>query len=79
MKKRKIFVKTPSRTKVVYKNRRPSKARCANCGIDLQGIKALIASKMKNTPKTQKNVSRRYGGKLCSKCSRKLIIEEFKK
>jgi large subunit ribosomal protein L34e len=73
------YVKTPGgRTKVHYKQAKPSKARCAECGKQLSGTARELPSKMKNMPKTKKRPTRPYGGYLCSSCMRKKIKKEAK-
>ena len=70
---RKIFVRTPSKTTVHYRERKPSKAICANCRKQLAGVPRVLHSKMRNLPKTAKRPERPYGGVLCSPCMRKRI------
>ncbi|MFH1839564.1 MAG: 50S ribosomal protein L34e [Nanoarchaeota archaeon] len=78
--KRKVFVKTPgNKLKVQYKQKKPKKLRCSECGQELHGIPNLIKARFKNLPKTKKRPQRPYGGVLCSKCSRKKIIEKVRK
>ncbi len=77
---RKIFVKTSSgKTKIHYKKRKHSKAKCANCGAVLHGVLRERPYKMKKIPKTKKRPQRPYGGTLCSKCMREKIVMEIKK
>ncbi len=74
------YVKIPGgRTVIHYKSKKSSKAKCADCGIVLKGIKNKLPAKMKNLPKINKKVSRPYGGNLCSKCMRRKIISEVRK
>jgi len=71
---RRIFKKiSGNKTTMHYKKRKPSKARCANCGAVLKGVLREIPTKMKNIPKTKKRPSRPFGGILCSKCTREKI------
>ncbi len=71
---RKIFVRTPgSRTVVQHRRRKPSKAKCRDCGKVLAGVPHGLASKIKNLPKTVKRPERPYGGVLCSKCTRVIM------
>lgn len=75
---RKIFRVTPGHKNVVHhEKRKPSKAKCANCGAILKGVPREKASKMQNMPKTQKRPERPFGGVLCSKCSRVKVKEEI--
>jgi len=74
---RRVFVKTPGgATKLHYRQRKPSKAKCADCGKALQGTPHKKASKSKNLPKSKKRPSRPYGGVLCSACMRKVMREK---
>lgn len=74
---RRIFVKTPGgRTTLHYKKRKPSKAKCGKCGTVLKGVARQRPYKMKNMPKTAKRPSRPYGGVLCSRCLRRLMISK---
>ena len=74
---RRVFVKTPGGvTKLHYRQRKPSKAKCAGCGKILQGTPHKKTSKQKNLPKTKKRPSRPYGGVLCSACMRKQMREK---
>ena len=73
---RRIFKKiTGNKVTVHYKKRKPSKARCANCGAVLKGVPRELPIKMKNLAKTKKRPSRPFGGMLCSKCAREKIKE----
>lgn len=75
---RKIFVKVPGgNTNVQYRKKKPAKAKCADCGAVLQGVARERPYKMQNMPKSQKRPTRPYGGKLCSKCTRKKIISSL--
>jgi large subunit ribosomal protein L34e len=78
-KKRRIRVRTPGgNTKIVYKHKKPSKAVCSNCGDVLKGVPHQRPVNIKKLSKTQKRPERAYGGVLCSKCSRKIIIEKVR-
>ena len=75
-----IFKKVPGgRTVVHYKAKKPSKAKCGDCGKVLAGVARERPAKMKNLPKTKKKPSRPFGGNLCSKCMRKKIISGVRK
>lgn len=64
------------RTALHYKERKPGKAKCGNCGSILQGVPRERSLKMHKMPKTEKRPERPYGGNLCSRCMRALIIEK---
>ncbi len=77
---RRVFRKTPGGKVVLhYKKRKPKLARCGSCGAVLKGVVKARPSKLKNMPKTKKRPERPYGGVLCSKCLRKLMIEKARK
>ena len=78
-KRRIVKTKTPSGVRTSHKKRNPKVKKCSECGKPLQGIPRLITSKFKNLSKSKKRPERAYGGVLCSKCSRKKIIEKFRK
>ena len=77
---RKIFVKTPGgRTVIHYRQRKPSKAICGSCKKQLAGVPRELPSKMANMPKTAKRPERKYGGTLCSACTRLLLKTEARR
>jgi large subunit ribosomal protein L34e len=73
---RRVFRRVPKKgSKLKFKKRKPSKAKCAGCGKTLSGVPRERPYKMKNMPKTAKRPQRPYGGVLCSACSRKEIVK----
>ncbi|HJO01984.1 MAG: 50S ribosomal protein L34e [Candidatus Woesearchaeota archaeon] len=64
------------RTALHYKKRKPGKAKCSNCETLLKSVPRERPLKMHKLPKTKKRPERPYGGNLCSKCMRSLIIEK---
>lgn len=71
---RKIFVRTPgAKNKLHYRLRKPSKAVCSSCHSKLLGVLHGRPIKFKKASKTSKRPERKYGGTLCSKCSRAKI------
>ncbi len=79
MKKRKVYVRTISKTRSMLKTRKPSGAKCAGCGVKLKGVPRMTKSKMRNMAKTVKRPSRPYGGVLCPKCLKIKIRKESRK
>jgi large subunit ribosomal protein L34e len=71
---RRVFVKTPTKVKIDYKKRKPSKKLCPSCGSVLKGAPITRTYKTK-IAKTKKRPERAFGGCLCSKCSRREIIK----
>lgn len=76
---RRVKVTTPGgTTKTAYKKRKPSRAKCAECSAALSGVPRELPSKMRNMPKSHKKPQRPYGGNLCTKCTRKKMLEKAK-
>lgn len=73
---RRLNIKTIGGSILHYKERKPGKAKCGNCGTILKGIVRERPSKMQKMPKTNKRPGRPYGGELCSRCMRAFIIEK---
>tara|TARA_Y100000310_G_scaffold342346_1_gene445239 strand:+ start:512 stop:775 length:264 start_codon:yes stop_codon:yes gene_type:complete len=76
---RRVKVKITKGVTTHYLKKKPSKARCGACGMELAGVPRERPYKMQNMPKTAKRPERPYGGVLCSACSRKKIIAEVRK
>lgn len=68
---RKISRKTTHGAKIVFLKRKKTGASCGVCGAQLAGIK-------RGGSKTQKSVSRMFGGSLCHKCSERVIKEAMR-
>lgn len=74
-KRRRVKVRIPGgKTKLVYKRRKPSAAKCAKCGAVLKGVPRALSAGINKLAKTQRRPERPYGGVLCSKCMRRKII-----
>ncbi|OYT42341.1 MAG: 50S ribosomal protein L34e [Candidatus Aenigmarchaeota archaeon ex4484_224] len=73
MAKRKVKVRVATRTVTRIVRKTPKIARCAICGRPLHGIPRNV----RKLSKSEKRVSRKYGGYLCSKCARELIKKEI--
>ncbi len=74
---RRVKIKTPGGKSVLrYKKRKPSKAKCANCGAKLAGVPRERDFKIQNMAKTQKRPSRAFGGNLCSRCTREYLKQK---
>ncbi len=70
--RKRVFVRTTSKTAVRYQEKRPSKPHCT-CGRILQGTARGTRVDMKRLSKTEKRPSRPYGGHLCSVCAKKAL------
>ena len=78
-KAKKIKKRTPTGRSVMRRGRRkPSHAKCANCGARLHGMPRLRPSKFKSLPKSKRRPNRPYGGNLCSSCMRELFKGKIK-
>ncbi len=75
---RRVKTRIPSGTVTHYVRRKPAKAQCGNCGIFLHGVARARPGKLQNMPKSQKRPSRPYGGVLCSRCSRRVIVDKIR-
>ena len=76
---RRLRLKTPGGRNILsFRKRKPSKAKCAECGKVLAGVPRARDHKIQNMAKTEKRPSRAYGGNLCSKCSRAILKEKAK-
>ena len=72
---RRVYVRTPSSKSVLhYRARKPSKAVCGTCGAVLKGVPRETPAKLSKIPKSGRSPERPFGGKLCSACSRKIIV-----
>jgi len=72
---RRVSRKTPGGNKTLqHRKRKPSKAKCAQCGKLLPGVPRERPYKMMRLSKTKKRPERPYGGNLCSACMRKTMV-----
>ncbi len=74
-----IYKKVTKGVKLVYKKRKPSQPHCANCDAILKGVPHERPYKMRTMNKSQKRPERMFGGVLCSKCSKREIINRNRK
>lgn len=72
--KRRVYVKTPGgKTKIHYRERKPSPAVCAVTGERLHGVPREVPSKVGKLPKSRRRPSRPFGGVLSGKAMRSLL------
>lgn len=72
---RRISKRTPGgRTTMHYVRRKPSRPVCGGCAALLQGVPPLTKAQAHATSRSSKRPERPYGGVLCSKCSRRIIL-----
>ncbi|KAI7834591.1 60S ribosomal protein L34-B [Kickxella alabastrina] len=70
--------KTPGGNLRLLHVKKPAKGpRCGDCGVTLAGIPALRPREYARLNKSQKTVSRAYGGSRCSTCVRTRIVRAF--
>lgn len=78
--RRRVKVKTPSgEVKIHYRERKPAKVKCGVCGDVLKGVPNKRPRDLSKLSKSKKRPERPYGGVLCSKCTRKKLLEGLKK
>jgi large subunit ribosomal protein L34e len=74
-----IKIVTPGHRHIVhYKKRKPAKAKCGKCGALLKGVPRERPYKMQNMAKTRKRPERPYGGVLCTRCMREMIVNKVR-
>ncbi|KAJ1736618.1 60S ribosomal protein L34B [Coemansia sp. BCRC 34490] len=70
--------KTPGGNLRYLHVKKPAKGpRCGDCGSSLAGLPALRPREYSRLSKTQKNVTRAYGGSRCGSCVRTRIVRAF--
>ena len=74
---RRIHVRLPGGSTVLRHERRaPGKAQCGMCGEVLKGVARGLPYQIGKLAKTERRPERPYGGNLCSKCMRKVMVEK---
>jgi large subunit ribosomal protein L34e len=67
--KKRVYKTLPGGRKTIhYKSEVISSSRCSLCGRQIGGIPQGSLSKIRKLTRTEKRISRPYGGKLCYKC-----------
>ncbi|KAM0677444.1 hypothetical protein BDAP_001945 [Binucleata daphniae] len=73
-----VVKETPSGKKVTVIKKKMGKATsCGLCKKTLQGIAAKRPAAYARLKKSQRKVSRSYGGNLCSKCCQERLLTAF--
>ena len=76
---RKVYRKVSGgRVSIHYKKRKPSTAKCGNCGTMLKGVPRELPFRMRSMAKTKTRPERPFGGVLCSRCTRQTIIDKVR-
>lgn len=71
-------VKTPGgKLTYLYTKKRAAVAKCGDCGLALRGIPSLRPRAMAKLSKTERSISRAYGGSRCHGCVRSRILRAF--
>ena len=74
---RRIQTKVPGGNTILhYAKRKPSHAKCGKCNAVLKGVPREVPSKLNKLPRSKRSPERPYGGNLCSKCTRTLMINK---
>jgi large subunit ribosomal protein L34e len=77
---RRVHKRLPGgKTALHYSKRKPSVPKCAICKNPLKGMPRERPYKMQKLGISNKHVSRKFGGNLCSSCSKNIIIQEARK
>ncbi|HLC75012.1 MAG TPA: 50S ribosomal protein L34e [Candidatus Nanoarchaeia archaeon] len=76
---RRVYVKTPSKTVIHYRKRKPAKPQCGSCGEVLKGVARGLKAQVHKLSKTQRRPERPYGGVLCTRCMRRYFTEKARK
>jgi large subunit ribosomal protein L34e len=76
---RKVFTSVTKGNRMSFRPGNHSKKLCGHCGSLLSGIKRIRAIRLGKTFKSKKRVNRKFGGSLCSLCSREKIVESTRK
>lgn len=63
---------------VIYRRRKPSRAKCALCGAILGGVPAKRPAKMRRIPKVSRRPERQYGGRICPNCLKNSLVNVSK-
>ncbi|KAK5080644.1 60S ribosomal protein L34B [Exophiala xenobiotica] len=72
------IIKTPGgELRYLHTKKRGTAPKCGDCGTKLPGIPALRPRQYATISKTQKSVSRAYGGSRCASCVRDRIVRAF--
>ncbi|MHC1604853.1 MAG: 50S ribosomal protein L34e [Candidatus Methanofastidiosia archaeon] len=73
------FTRVPGGKSVIhYERGKTSPHKCGNCGALLSGIPRGTPHQISKLAKSQKTVSRPYGGYLCSSCVKNMIKEKVR-
>ncbi len=71
--------KSPGGKKVtIYKPPRSGKAKCAVCSAKLNAVPSAGVAGMRKLAKTEKRPERKFGGVLCSDCTRQIVKEKIR-
>lgn len=72
------IIKTPGgKLRYLHIKKRGSAPKCGDCKIKLPGLQATRPRELATMSKTQKSVSRAYGGSRCANCVRDRIVRAF--
>lgn len=64
---KRIYKKVSKETKLVFKEKKKNTPSCPSCSKPLSGLR------------TKGKVNRKFGGALCSKCSKRRIVESARR
>lgn len=75
--KKRIKRRTPGSRNVLHtKKGKTSSLNCSKCGSLLKGMKRMGTAKFANSAASLKSVNRKFGGSMCSACSREALRQK---
>lgn len=76
---RRVYKKTPGGKVVLsFRDRKAGKPQCKMCGEYLKGVARGRTSEISKYSKSHRRPERPFGGVLCTKCMRKVMIDKAK-
>ena len=60
-----------------YNQKAAAGPKCGMCGKGLAGIPCLRPTEYRNIKKSQRTVSRAYGGSICAQCTKQRVLRAF--
>jgi len=73
---RRIHKKVTISNKIIHNPKKPNKSTCNNCGVILNGISPQRNKNLSKSSKSSKRPNRMFGGNLCAKCLKDLLVLE---
>ncbi|ABR55394.1 Ribosomal protein L34e [Methanococcus vannielii SB] len=72
---KKVYKRAPGNRRVLHiRRKKQSSAKCGACGALLNGVPSLRTVQVSKLSKTQRRPERAFGGALCPKCVKKMMV-----